>query len=211
MRPPATGRSVSSSASTELLALGYAGDAIRRRAGATALLDEVGDDVTASRRLRLVLRRRGRPRRRRRAGRARFARALELAEQTDASFVTGIAGASKASIDARVGDPTVAAAEYRRLITHWRRAGMWSTQWTMLRSIAGLLARLGRTATPPCWRERCGRPRPGTASSAPTRSRSASWARSCATRWATRPTRRRCAEGAVLDGDAAVEHALRAL
>ncbi|WP_238596364.1 hypothetical protein [Rhodococcus ruber] len=37
-----------------------------------------------------------------------------------------------------------AAAEYRRLIPHWRRAGMWSTQWTMLRSIAGLLERLGR-------------------------------------------------------------------
>ena len=37
-----------------------------------------------------------------------------------------------------------AAADYRRLILHWRRAGMWSTQWTMLRSIAGLLARLDR-------------------------------------------------------------------
>jgi predicted ATPase/DNA-binding SARP family transcriptional activator len=76
--------------------------------------------------------------------RARYARALELAEATNASFVTGVAGASKASIDARFGDPMVAAAEYRWLIPHWRRAGMWSTQWTMLRSIAGLLARLGR-------------------------------------------------------------------
>jgi hypothetical protein len=34
--------------------------------------------------------------------------------------------------------------QYRRLIDHWRRAGMWSTQWTMLRSIAVLLARLGQ-------------------------------------------------------------------
>ncbi|MEZ7240143.1 BTAD domain-containing putative transcriptional regulator [Rhodococcus sp. GXMU-t2271] len=76
--------------------------------------------------------------------RARFARALEIAEQTNASFVTGLAGASKASIDARIGDPVAAAAEYRRLIPHWRRAGVWSTQWTMLRSIAGLLERLGR-------------------------------------------------------------------
>jgi hypothetical protein len=58
--------------------------------------------------------------------------------------VTGVAGASKASIDARIGDPVAAAEDYRRLIDHWRRAGMWSTQWTMLRSIAGLLARLGR-------------------------------------------------------------------
>jgi hypothetical protein len=67
-----------------------------------------------------------------------------LAELTHASFVTGLAGASKVSIDARVGDPAAAAEDYRRLIDHWRRAGMWSTQWTMLRSIAGLLFRLGR-------------------------------------------------------------------
>jgi hypothetical protein len=30
------------------------------------------------------------------------------------------------------------------LLDHWRRAGMWPTQWTMLRSVAGLLERLGR-------------------------------------------------------------------
>src|SRR5690606_23549744 len=54
------------------------------------------------------------------------------------------AGASRASIDARVGDPVAAAEEYRRLIGHWRAAGVWSTQWTMLRSIAQLLARLER-------------------------------------------------------------------
>jgi hypothetical protein len=69
---------------------------------------------------------------------------LQLTEVTNASSVTGLAGASKASIDARIGDPAAAAEEYRLLIVHWRRAGMWSTQWTMLRSIAGLLARLGR-------------------------------------------------------------------
>jgi hypothetical protein len=60
-------------------------------------------------------------------------------------FVAGVAGASKASIEARLGDPSVAAADYRQLINHWRRAGVWSTQWTMLRSVAGLLARLGRS------------------------------------------------------------------
>lgn len=76
--------------------------------------------------------------------RARYVRALELAEATHTSFVTGVAGAAKASIEARFGAPAVAAADYRSLIPHWRRAGMWSTQWTMLRSIAGLLARLGR-------------------------------------------------------------------
>jgi hypothetical protein len=76
--------------------------------------------------------------------RASFARALELSELTGALFVAGVAGASKASIEARHGDPSVAAADYRQLINHWRRAGVWSTQWTMLRSVAGLLARLGR-------------------------------------------------------------------
>ncbi len=76
--------------------------------------------------------------------RTRLARAVELAEATNASFPRGVAGASKASIEARIGDPAVAAADYRWLITHWRRAGMWSVQWTMLRSIAALLARLGR-------------------------------------------------------------------
>ncbi|HWL43508.1 MAG TPA: BTAD domain-containing putative transcriptional regulator [Ilumatobacter sp.] len=71
-------------------------------------------------------------------------RAVELAEATNASFVRGVAGASKASIEARIGDPAVAAADYRWLIPHWQRAGMWSTQWTTLRSIAPLLERLGR-------------------------------------------------------------------
>lgn len=76
--------------------------------------------------------------------RGRFTRAIQLGELTGASLVTGVAGASRASIDARIGDPEAAAEEYRRLIGHWRAAGVWSTQWTMLRSIAQLLARLER-------------------------------------------------------------------
>ncbi len=43
-----------------------------------------------------------------------------------------------------MGDPLVAAEQFRRLLDHWRRAGVWSTQWTTLRAIAALLARLGR-------------------------------------------------------------------
>jgi predicted ATPase len=74
----------------------------------------------------------------------RLARAVELAERTKASFVRGVAGASKASIEAGSGEPEAAAAAYRWLIPHWQRAGMWSTQWTMLRSIVGVLERLGR-------------------------------------------------------------------
>jgi tetratricopeptide (TPR) repeat protein len=129
--------------STEVLALGYAGDE-GVVAAADRLLAEVGDlptphaaygwycagesdlmiDVDRARR--------------------RLQRALELAEAKQTSFVIGTAGASLASIEARHGDPHVAATEYRRLIAHWQHAGMWPTQWTMMRSIARLLARLGR-------------------------------------------------------------------
>jgi predicted ATPase/DNA-binding SARP family transcriptional activator len=129
--------------STWLLALGYAGDPAAAEIAAD-LLAEVGEAPTPHAAYAWYC-----------AGEAdlsfdveraqvRLARAIRLAEQTGTTFVTGVAGASKASIDARLGDPLAAAEDYRRLITHWRRAGMWSTQWTMLRSIAGLLARLGR-------------------------------------------------------------------
>lgn len=76
--------------------------------------------------------------------RSRFVRAIELGEQTGSALATSLASASLASLDARLGDPQAAAEAYRRLIVQWRQAGMWSTQWTVLRSIAGLLARLGR-------------------------------------------------------------------
>jgi predicted ATPase/DNA-binding SARP family transcriptional activator len=76
--------------------------------------------------------------------RRRLTTAIEMAEATGASFVSGVAGTSHASIEARLGDPARAAEEYRLLLGHWRRAGMWSTQWTMLRSIATLLETQGR-------------------------------------------------------------------
>ena len=78
------------------------------------------------------------------AARARYARALEIAEATGAVFTSGLAEASAASIEARVGDATRAAERFRHVLQTWRRAGMWATQWTILRSIAGLLARLDR-------------------------------------------------------------------
>ena len=145
--------------------------------------------------------------------RARLARALDLAEQTPACcLLPEMPGASKASIDARVGDPLVAAADYRRLIDHWRRAGMWSTQWTMLRAIAGLLARLGRSRDAAVLigavrATRAGHRIFGARRDHPGDARDAT----CARRSVTTPTRRRDCQGAMLDGDAAVEHALRAL
>jgi hypothetical protein len=132
-------------AATAVLDLGYASDPAAIELG-ERLLAAVGDDVTphtayvwycvAEADLGHDIQR----------ARERFTRALQVAELTNTSFVTGIAGASKASIDARFGDPHTAAADYRWLLEHSRRAGMWSTQWTMLRSIAQLLHRLERHA-----------------------------------------------------------------
>ena len=145
-----------------------------------------------------------------RAG-ARFAQALQLAERTRASFVAGLAGASKASIEARIGDPLVAADSYRQLLAQWRRAGFWSAQWTVLRSVAALLARLGR--------HREAAVLEGAVRSTPYGHRifgadeAALNELSAQLRTVlgdeTYDDARR--EGAVLDGDAAVEHALRAL
>ena len=130
-------------AATELLPLGYAGDPTAAER-AEQLLHDIGDIETAQSAYVWYC-----------AGeavlatdidlaRTRLSRAIELAERTGAAFVTGVAGASKASLDARFGDPAAAADDYRWLLDHWRRAGIWSTQWTMLRSIAGLLDRLGQ-------------------------------------------------------------------
>ena len=70
-------------------------------------------------------------------------RALSLAEETGTSFVTGVAGASTASLDVRTGALDDAARAYRQLIPHWRRAGMLPTQHVMLRWIAVLLSQSG--------------------------------------------------------------------
>jgi predicted ATPase/DNA-binding SARP family transcriptional activator len=130
-------------AATQLLPLAYAGDPSAAER-ASALLDEVDDAETPAAAYAWYC-----------AGesvlgvddelaRSRFGRALALAERTGAMFVVGVAGASAASIDARTGDADSAAEAYRWLIPHWRRSGVWSTQWTMLRSIAVLLNRLGK-------------------------------------------------------------------
>ena len=51
---------------------------------------------------------------------------------------------SSASIDARHGEVDAAVAAYRWLLPWWRRAGEYSVLWTLLRSIAQLLDRLGK-------------------------------------------------------------------
>ena len=89
---------------------------------------------------------------------------------------------------------------------------MWSTQWTMLRSIAGLLARLEPSADAAVLRRR-GRAdrRPATASSATTRSRSPELDARLRRELGDAAYEAALGDGAGLDGDAAVEHALRAL
>lgn len=195
---------------TEVLALGYAGDPTTDERS-RVLLAEIGTAETPHAAYAWYCT--GEADLRQDPGRARerFTRAIEIAARTRTSFVTGLAGASKASIDARAGDPVAAAHDYRWLIDHWRRAGMWSTQWTMLRSIAGLLARLDRPRDAAVLLGAIRATGAGhrifgedrvTLDELEHRLRSAlgedQWSAAFA-------------EGAALDGDAAVEHALRSL
>jgi predicted ATPase len=69
--------------------------------------------------------------------------ATTIAEAYGAPFIMGVSGASLASIEARQGDPDVAARRFVRLLEHWRRSGEWSVLWTMIRSVSELLVRLG--------------------------------------------------------------------
>ena len=127
----------------EVLALAYAGDPAADEV-ATALLETVGDRAgphaayawycAGEADLNGDLDR----------ARERLARAVDLAERTNASIVSGIAGTSSASIELRAGNLSAATEEYRRLLAHWRRAGMWATQWTTLRAVARLLEAAGR-------------------------------------------------------------------
>jgi predicted ATPase/DNA-binding SARP family transcriptional activator len=197
-------------ASTELLALAYAGDPEATVRAAT-LLAEVGDQETPYAAYLWYC-----------AGecdlevdparaRARFTRALDLADRTGASFVTGLAGASQASLEARLGDPEVAARDYRRLIGHWRRAGMWSTQWTMLRSIAALLGRLGRHRDAAVLVGAVRSPGAGHRIFGSDETALGELGEQLRDALGDAAYADALAEGAVLDGEAAVEHALRAL
>ncbi|HEX6422109.1 MAG TPA: BTAD domain-containing putative transcriptional regulator [Acidimicrobiales bacterium] len=77
------------------------------------------------------------------AARRLLDRSLELAEQVDARFVFGIAGLSAATMHARAGSVPRALDLYERLVDHWLRAGVWTQQWTTLRTLVELLADLG--------------------------------------------------------------------
>jgi hypothetical protein len=67
-----------------------------------------------------------------------------LAASVGSKFLTGVAGMSATTLRARQGDPHEALQLFVDLIDLWERAGNWTQQWTMLRSLAATLARLGR-------------------------------------------------------------------
>lgn len=79
------------------------------------------------------------------------ARALALLDESEAlaatvgnTFLIGVAGTSATSLRARGGDPHEALGRFPDLVDLWDRAGNWTQQWTMLRSLIAALVRLGR-------------------------------------------------------------------
>jgi predicted ATPase/DNA-binding SARP family transcriptional activator len=141
----------------------------------------------------------------------RFARALDLAEHSGASFVSGVAGTSNASVEARIGDVAVAAKEYRRLLTHWRRAGMWATQWTMLRSVALVLEAQGLPREAAVLAGAVQATTEGHRIFGADEAALAALAGRLRLALGDEGYETATAEGALLDGHAAVEHALRCL
>ena len=67
-----------------------------------------------------------------------------LAAGVGSTFLTGVAGTSATALRARHGDPEEALRGFPELIDLWQRAGNWTQQWTMLRSLMTTLGRLGR-------------------------------------------------------------------
>lgn len=67
-----------------------------------------------------------------------------LAASVASVWLTGLAATSATSLQARHGDPAAVMRRFPDLIDLWERAGYWTQQWTMLRSLVATLARLGR-------------------------------------------------------------------
>jgi tetratricopeptide (TPR) repeat protein len=73
-------------------------------------------------------------------------RSVVAARRIGNRLIAGVAGLSAVSCEGRVGDPAKALAQYGQLIDHWHRDGAWNMQWTTLRTLIELLARIGRDA-----------------------------------------------------------------
>jgi predicted ATPase/DNA-binding SARP family transcriptional activator len=73
---------------------------------------------------------------------AHYLRAIELADESGATFARGIAAVGLSTVRAAAGRLTDALIGYRELIGYWERSGNWIQQWTTLRNLAGLLRTL---------------------------------------------------------------------
>ena len=191
--PPTTRGSACCRAASRLLALAYAGEPGRGRAGRRAARrgrrpsprrTPRTSGTAPARRTWRSIRRAGPP--------AATPRRCELAELTHASFVTGLAGASKASIDARVGDP----ARRRRGVPPADRPLAAGRDVVDAVDDAALDRRPAGPARPPSRRRRAGGGGAGDVGRPPHLRRRRGGARpssapGCAPRSATTPTRRR--------------------
>ena len=72
----------------------------------------------------------------------RLQRAVDVSKGGEAWFVAGAAGASLASLEARVGNARRAVELYEWLLPLWARTGDTSVVWTAMRSISALLFQL---------------------------------------------------------------------
>ncbi len=79
------------------------------------------------------------------AAEAHFARAVELALHSGATFVNGVAAVGRVTLHADTGRVDEALEGYRELIAYWERTGSWIQQWTTLRNLASFLHTLGDT------------------------------------------------------------------
>ena len=68
---------------------------------------------------------------------------LEYAARVDARFIWGVASVSLCSLAGRFGDPMEALDPFEDVIGHWHERRAWGFQWTTLRNLMELLARLG--------------------------------------------------------------------
>ena len=69
--------------------------------------------------------------------------ALRRARALGDHFLTGVALVSAASVRSRHGDPLQALLLFSEVVRHWHQAGNRVQQWTTIRSVVGLLARVG--------------------------------------------------------------------
>ena len=69
--------------------------------------------------------------------------ALSAAEKSGSRFIEGVASVTAASLQARHGDLGEALDLFAAAVRQWRRAGNWTQQWTTLRNVIDLFARLG--------------------------------------------------------------------